>query len=140
MQCDLKDCQEMVHYRDYKKHQEQCEHRMVLFPVLNCGKMVAFKTIPDHLVTCTNTVCKWLEYPGKGMSFGLPTEYLGKEHELSWPSYQTEYDSRLFFFNMSKLRNIYSLELIMHGSQSPNLPYSKGVGSPVAALPIWWAS
>ena len=24
--------------------------------------------------------------------------------------------------------------------QSPNLPYSKGVGSPVAALPIWWAS
>ena len=140
MQCDLKDCQEMVHYRDYKKHQEQCEHRMVLCPGLNCSKMVAFKTIPDHLVTCTNTVCKWLEYPGKGMSFGLPTEYLGKEHELSWPSYQTEYDSRLFFFNMSKLRNIYSLELIMHGSQSPNLPYSKGVGSPVAALPIWWAS
>ena len=24
--------------------------------------------------------------------------------------------------------------------QSPNLPYSKGVGSPVVALPIWWAS
>ena len=26
------------------------------------------------------------------------------------------------------------------GPQSPNLPYSKGVGSPVVALPIWWAS
>jgi hypothetical protein len=25
-------------------------------------------------------------------------------------------------------------------TQSPNLPYSKGVGSPVVALPIWWAS
>ena len=24
-------------------------------------------------------------------------------------------------------------------SQSPNLTYSKGVGSPVVALPIWWA-
>ena len=24
--------------------------------------------------------------------------------------------------------------------QSPNLPYSKGVGSPVVALLIWWAS
>ena len=24
--------------------------------------------------------------------------------------------------------------------QSPNLPYSKGVGSPAAALLIWWAS
>ena len=118
MQCDLKDCQEMVHYRDYKKHQEQCEHRMVLCPGLNCGKMVAFKTIPDHLVSCPNTVCKWEMGNGKGKSLGLPIEHLGKEDGLYWPSYQTEYDSRLFFFKMSKLGNIYSLELIMHGSQT----------------------
>ena len=58
-QCDLKDCEEMVHYRDYKKRQEQCEHRIVLCPALSCGKMFTFKTIPDHFnsyMSCSNTI------------------------------------------------------------------------------------
>ena len=117
-----------MQYRDYKKHQEQCEHRIVLCPALNCGKMFAFKTIPNHFnsyMSCSNTIfCTWCELPGQGKSFGLPIEHLGKSFELTWPTSRREYDSRLFFLKMRKLSNIYSVEMVMHGSQEDCVKYN----------------
>ena len=120
-ECELADCREMVHFRDYKKHQEQCEHRLVCCPGLNCGKMVAFASVPGHLSSCPN---KFLKKIGKLETIGLPIEHLGKTFELTWPTSQREYDSRLFFLKMRKLSNIYSVEMVMHGSQEDCVKYN----------------
>ena len=67
----------MVHYREYKKHQEQCKYRMVLCPVDICSKLVPFKDIPDHIPSCPGKCFLWKEYGKNGYTKMLPVEKLG---------------------------------------------------------------
>ena len=84
LKCDLSGCQKMVHFRDYKKHQEQCEHRIVLCPVNGCSKLVPYKDIPDQILTCPGKSFRWKEHSKNGKTIQLLFQHFGKEAELVW--------------------------------------------------------
>ena len=90
-QCDLPGCQEMVHYRDYKKHQEQCTHRMVLCPVDSCSKLVPFEDIPDHILACPDKSYAWIDHTKNGhtLTLRLPIDKLENEAEMVWSTFHT---------------------------------------------------
>ena len=135
-QCDLQGCQEMVHFRDYKKHQEQCGHRIVLCPgYIRCSKLVPFKDIPDHILACPGKSYLWNEHSKNGQNFNVPIQHFGKEAELVWNTHHTYFNSRLFFLKTRKLNNIYSFEVLMHGCHADCDQYiSTRLTSPSSAL------
>ena len=45
--CAFEACEEMVHFKKYKKHQERCEHRTVSCPG-NCDKLLPFREVAGH--------------------------------------------------------------------------------------------
>ena len=92
-QCDLSGCSQMVHYREYKKHQEQCEHRMVICPGYRCSKLVPFKDIPYHILACPGKCDLWKENGKSGYTMRLPIEKLGKEALQVWNTNYTYFNS-----------------------------------------------
>ena len=62
-----------------------------------------------------------------------------------WTVYRSNFIPKTPFSPPKSKDSLSANQPTVHGcgcgcGQSPNLPYSKGVGSPVVALPIWWAS
>ena len=57
-QCDLEGCEEMVPFKNYKKHQMECKYRLVKCPGCNfgCSTLVPFCEVEDHAKRCSDII------------------------------------------------------------------------------------
>jgi len=53
-ECSFAGCEVKVASKDYRRHQESCQHRLVQCPSTNplCSAIVAFCEVDDHTSTC----------------------------------------------------------------------------------------
>ena len=50
--CNFEDCEEMVHFKEYKNHQRRCVNRNVNCPGTDCNKLLSFREVVAHTKIC----------------------------------------------------------------------------------------
>ena len=115
--CDLEGCQEMVPLIDYKKHQDNCDFRLILCPGLGCNKLVALCNIETHISSCKDMEKGFWENAEKGVSFYIAEEFLDDRGEIPWNTETIKHTSGTFFFRVRKLGDNYQMEVVMKGSE-----------------------
>jgi hypothetical protein len=115
-ECKHDDCDEMVHYKERKSHEEQCEHRLVLCPGsgTTCSKLVPFKEMVGHVKGCKDNISKPFVF-GEEQRFCLSNKYLNTD--VTWDTNFLEFNAKTFFFKMKKEKKILTLELVLLGTQ-----------------------
>jgi hypothetical protein len=115
-ECEHKDCDEMVHYKEREGHEEQCEHRLVLCPGSGntCNKLVPFKDMVGHVKGCKDNIPKPLVVGEQKMLIILQEDH--NSPSLSWKSYCLEFNDETFFLKIKK-NKIFTLELVLLGTQ-----------------------
>ena len=118
--CDLEGCEEMVHFKEYKKHQGVCTHRKVQCPGRFCHKLLSFKEAATHTKSCTKIVSETEEV----ITLNLQSNNLGKTEIVVCSTFSMNYNLMLFFLKIRKFFNTYALEVVMLGSQEECEKYS----------------
>jgi len=91
--CDLKGCREMVPYSEYMNHQKKCLYRLVHCPGLNCGEVVAYNGVEEHVRSC---------------------EDVG---DLDWRAQSFEEGNKLYFLRVRRAKTLYKMEVLMKGTE-----------------------
>ena len=118
--CDLEGCEEVVHFKEYKKHQGMCTHRKVQCPGRFCHKLLSFKEAAAHTKSCPQIVSKTKEV----LTLNIQSNNRGKTDLYGCSTFSINYNMMLFFFKIRKFNHIYSLEIVMLGSQEECEQYS----------------
>ena len=116
-QCDLEGCEEMVPFKNYKKHQMECKYRLVKCPGCNfgCSTLVPFCEVEDHAKRCCDIIA-WSN--PEEASFTCGKDKFERETEKA--SYHTKMfhaEDELFFFRLMKNDNYFDAEIVMHAEQ-----------------------
>ena len=117
--CNLAGCEEIVPYKEYRKHQDDCKHRMVMCPGLEgcCDELIPFCKVEDHAIsTCSGMV---YEVQNKDQSFGISFgegEKPGDEDYLMWKTRMFKSLGRKFFVKVEVSEGHLYVETLMLGS------------------------
>ena len=120
-QCSLEGCQDMVAFEGYKEHQASCQYRLAICPSKNpaCKKMVPFCKLEEHAKACPGIIVK--ENLKQGKIVWLPENMVKGNKQGSDLTWTSEIFSgsrgRVFFFMMSRIHNLYTLEVVMLGNE-----------------------
>ena len=117
-ECDFKGCKELVHFSDYKNHQENCPYRPVKCPggTNGCNKLVAFNDIGNHLnnfhklmsVIKENRVIYHLK---------MNEKYMDGATTLTWDGETFCNSKEIFYFRIRKVDHMFEMEVVMKGSK-----------------------
>ena len=117
--CNLAGCEEIVPYKEYRKHQDDCKHRVVMCPGLEgcCDELIPFCKVEDHAIsTCSGMV---YEVQNKDQSFGISFgegEKPGDEDYLMWKTRMFKSLGRKFFVKVEVSEGHLYVETLMLGS------------------------
>ena len=109
--CNFEDCEEMVHFKEYKNHQRLCENRNVNCPGAACNKLLSFREVVAHAKICPKIDTE----TGPLFDFDVPDRFLGIEN-FSRNTCIIIQNSKNFFLKARKIDNHYALEAVILGS------------------------
>jgi len=121
-ECSFQGCDELVAFKDYKKHQVTCEHRLVVCPAVGCDKTEPFCHMLDHARDCQG-ICIGDKINGDVFS-------VDKFAMQAWRSPMFEADGpagKIFFLRVQKVNSMFSLEVVMLGTQEECEEYTMEV-------------
>jgi len=117
-QCSFQGCQVKVASKDYRRHQEDCEHRRVICPSSNfsCSKIMAFCEVEEHAITCRGVDQEEaMEVVSK---CEIREDEMHTEQTLKWSSQVMKTkDGEVFFLRMNRIDDVFSLEVVMLGNE-----------------------
>ena len=128
-ECSFRGCGELVALKDYAAHQATCRHRLAACPAVGApwgsSKMEAFCDVLDHARACRG-ICSG-DNLEDGNVFGMD-RFAVQELDNFWKIRMLEADSgNIFFLKVQKVNNMFSLEVVMLGTQEECEAYTMEV-------------
>jgi hypothetical protein len=119
-ECEHKDCKEMVHFKEIRSHEETCKHRLVRCPgsEVACGMLVSFLEVVTHAKACPAID----QVVGKTRT--LSEKFFETKDDLTWKTCVSMFDAKTFFLRMGRFNSVYSLEVVLLGSQKEANKYN----------------
>jgi len=117
--CNLEGCDQVVPFKEYQRHQDECGHRMVMCPGLEdcCDELLPLCEVEEHAIkNCRGVV---YESQNKDQSFGISLgegEKPGDEDYLMWKTRMFKCLGRKFFVKVEVSEGHLYVETLMLGS------------------------
>ena len=117
--CNLEGCDQVVPFKEYQQHQDECERRKVMCPGLEdcCDELLPFCEVEEHAIkNCRGVV---YESQNKDQSFGISLgegEKPGDEDYLMWKTRMFKCLGRKFFVKVEVSEGHLYVETLMLGS------------------------
>jgi len=117
--CNLEGCDQVVPFKEYQQHQDECGHRMVMCPGLEdcCDELLPLCEVEEHAIkNCRGVV---YESQNKDQSFGISLgegEKPGDEDYLMWKTRMFKCLGRKFFVKVEVSEGHLYVETLMLGS------------------------